>query len=85
MQQNRSQKNNKISHLGVGMDTKNETVWYSIGTNEMIQYFNGTSLHYYLINCVVNRMKQCGTVLVPMKQYSTLKVLSMVLYFIITL
>ena len=58
MQQNRSQKNNKISHLGVGMDTKNETVWYGIGTNETIQYFNGTIngtlFHHYLMNFVVN-------------------------------
>ena len=43
----------------LGMGTfKNEIVWYGIGTNEMLRYFkgtvDGTSLHFYLMNFVVN-------------------------------
>ena len=38
--------------------SKNEMLWYSIGNNEKVQYFegtvNGTLLHYYLINFVMN-------------------------------
>ena len=30
------------------------TVRYSIGTSETVQYFNGTLLHYYLINFIEN-------------------------------
>ena len=37
---------------------KNEMVWYGIGTNETVQYFNSTVndtlLHYYFINFVEN-------------------------------
>ena len=42
--------------------SKNETIQYSISTNEMVQYSKGTVtgivLHYYLINIVVNRYIQ---------------------------
>ena len=48
-----------LSEASIGMDTsKKEMVWYGIGTNETVWYFNGTanstSLHYYYINFVVN-------------------------------
>ena len=45
------------------MDTsKNATVRYGIGTNDMVQYYKGTvnsiSLQYYLINFVVKNHDQ---------------------------
>ena len=45
----------KYNYSKIGVDTsKKETVQYGISTNEMVQYFDSTLLHYYPIKFVVN-------------------------------
>ena len=45
----------KYNYSKIGVDTsKNETVQYGISTNEMVQYFDNTLLHYYPIKFVEN-------------------------------
>ena len=58
-------------NFSVGMIYVEErnSIWYRIGTNAVVQYFdgtvNGTLLHYYHINFVVNiHVKNLGHILI---------------------
>ena len=59
------------NNFSVGMIYVEErnSIWYRIGTNAVVQYFdgtvNGTLLHYYHINFVVNiHVKNLGHILI---------------------